>query len=120
MDAQELEHSLRMFTGTEEWFRYPLNRNMLFTDGVKFFADNAGGGAYWFLDIVATEHMPLQMAGEEFMVIKLKVEGSKATITTEDGNDRVLTQRRIDYTDCPEGEWTFYLVDGTLLLPSEY
>lgn len=44
-----LSADLKMFTGTEQWFRHPLSSNFLYTDGVKFFAEHCGGGAYWFL-----------------------------------------------------------------------
>lgn len=119
MDAHELRNELPNFTGTETWWRHNLNRNMLYTDGVKFFAENAGGGAYWFLDIVATEIFPL-LKNEAFIDIRLLVGGREARITADDGNGNALWQRAIDYTDCPEGEWEFWLTDSVLLLPSEY
>ena len=42
---------LRQFTGTEQWYRHGLARNILFTDGAKYLADEAG--AYWLLDEIA-------------------------------------------------------------------
>lgn len=36
-----LASNLSMFTGTENWYKYPLNPLMTITDGIKFFADNA-------------------------------------------------------------------------------
>jgi len=121
-DSNELAHALRNFTGTETWWRHNLSRNMTYTDGVKFFAENANNGAYWFLDIVATEIFPLQR-NEEFINIMLYVKDSKAVIEADDG-DRgsgrvVLFRREIDYTDCPEGEWRFWLTNNVMLLPSE-
>ena len=58
MDTQDLQRHLRQFTGSECWYRHNLNRNTIYTDGVQFFAENAG--AYWFIDIVATELHALQ------------------------------------------------------------
>lgn len=113
------EADLHQFTGTETWFRHSLNRKMLYTEGVQFFAEKAGHGAYWFLDIVATELMMLHKE-EPFLAITLASKDGKATITADDGNDRVLYTREIEYTDCPPGDWKFYLVDNVLLLPSEY
>jgi len=113
------EADLDQFTGTETWTRHGLNRNMLCTDGVMYFAENAGNGAFWFLDIVATELMMLHKK-EPCLVITLASKDGKATITADDGNDRVLYTREIEYTDCPPGDWKFYLVDNVLLLPSEY
>jgi hypothetical protein len=121
MSAQDLESNLCQFTGTEQWHRHGLNRNMLYTDGAQYFAENAGGGAYWFLDIVATEIFALQKA-EPFICIDLIVWGDKpgARIVATDGNDNEIWAREIEYTDCPIGNWKFYLTDNVMLLPSEY
>ena len=42
---------LRQFTGSEQWYRHGIVRDVLFTDGAKFVADRAG--AYWLLDEIA-------------------------------------------------------------------
>lgn len=108
---------LKQFIGTEHWYRHPLVRAVLYTDGVKFFAEKAG--AYWFLDILATEVYPL-LKKEPFLLIRLIVQGHKAQILVDDGNDNQLWERDIEFTDCPEGEWWFYFTDNVILLPSEY
>ena len=114
-----LSADLQMFMGTEQWFRHPLSSNFKYTDGVKFFAEHCGGGAYWFLDILATELADLQEK-EEFMSITLDVVDSSAKITADDGNGNVLWTRNIDFTDAEKGTWKFYLTNNGLLLPSEY
>ena len=122
MQAQEslsarLRADLTAFIGTEQWHRHALNRHMLVTDGVKFFAETAG--CYWFLDIVSTEVMPLQ-ATHPFLAILLDVHESEADIHVTDGDGLNLHRRHIHFTDAPEGLWRFYLTDNVLLLPSEY
>lgn len=117
MTSDDLKLSLQHFIGTETWWRHPINRNLLYTDGVKFFASNAG--AYWFLDIVATELAP-QQGQHPFMHITLRVKDEKANITVDNGDCLILFEKKIGYTDCPEGDWEFYLTDNVLLLPSEY
>lgn len=120
MDTTELKSNLANFTGTEEYYRHTLNRNVIYTEGVQFFAENAGGGAYWLIDILATEPAILKQQ-REFASIWLEVKGEKARITVDDGNDSPpVYTRDIDWTDCPEGLWKFYMIDGTILLPSEY
>jgi len=108
---------LSSFYGTENYYKHPLVQQFLYTDGVQYFATEAG--AYWFLDIVATEYFPL-LKTEGFLSIQLAVQSGAATITVTDGNDRNLKSRRIDFTDCPEGEYLFFLTDGVLMLSSEY
>lgn len=121
-DAQALQNALAQCTGTGTWWRHPLNRNMLHTDGVLCFADNAGGGAHWFLDIVATEIFP-KMRDHDFLAITLAVDDNHAAcITAYDENADVplVFERRVEWTDCPAGKWRFFLTDNVLLLPSEY
>lgn len=110
---------LDQFTGTEHWYRHPLNRHITYTDGVKFFADTVG--AHWLLDILVTEVAGF-LRTQEFIHIKMTVrEDGTADITADDGNDSPpFWTRHIDWTDCPVGEWRFYLTNNVILLPSEY
>lgn len=121
---------LAQFTGTENHYRHGLNRTVLYTDGVKFFAERAGGGAYWFLDILATELNDIRKT-EGFLSIKLDVKGTlsanvhTAQVIVDDGNGNVLHTKDIAFTDCPVGEWKFYMADAggglsVIMLPSEY
>lgn len=122
MQAQEtlsarLRADLTAFIGTETWHRHALNRQMLLTDGVVYFAETAG--CYWFLDIVATEVMALQTQ-HPFLDILLDVHEGEADIHVSDGDGLKLHRRHIHFTDAPDGPWRFYLTDNVLLLPSEY
>lgn len=115
--SARLRADLGAFIGTEQWQRHALNRNLLLTDGVRYFADQAG--AWWLLDIVATEIFRLQVA-HPFLLITFDVRDGQADIRASDGNDIVLFKRHIHFTDAPAGLWRFYLTDNVLLLPSEY
>lgn len=113
--AADLAH----FTGTERWYSH-WTRSCVYTDGVKYFAEKAG--AYWFLDILATE-FTFVCKRHEFLGVTLAVKDGTASIIVDDGDGKVLRRRKIDFTDCPEGDWKFYFIDGarpTILLPSEY
>ena len=118
MNTQELKDGLRDYYGSEQFFRHMLNRNMVYSEGAQFFMENAGGGTYWFADIVATELMKIHRK-EEFIHIHLVAADGKATILADDGNGNPLYKRKIDYTDCPDGDWEFYLENNTFYLPSE-
>ena len=115
--SARLRADLSAFIGTENWHRHGINRSMLLTDGVKYFAETAG--CYWFLDIVATEVMLLQ-AQHPFLAILLDVREGEADIHVTDGNGLRLYRRHIQFTDAPQGQWRFYLADNVMLLPSEY
>lgn len=118
-DANELRNGLANFYGTDGYHFNPLYRWMNYTDGVKFFAGNAGNGAYWLLDILGTELKTLSSI-VDFLHIKFIVANCAGDIEVEDGNGQALWCRSLDYTDCPEGVWEFYLTNDVLLLPSEY
>jgi hypothetical protein len=49
--AKLTREDLPQFTGSENWYRHPINRKVTFTDGAKYVADMAG--AYWLLDEIA-------------------------------------------------------------------
>ena len=129
LNHEQLSFQLAQFTGTEHWYRHALNRNLIYTDGVKFLAENGGEqGAYWFIDKVACEiALLLKSKNQRFGFITLCVgltDKNQAMILVTDGNDKQLATYHIHYTDMQLGNWKFYLIDDqthlTLLLPSEY
>lgn len=123
-DADKLRAELAQFYGSETIYRHPLNRRVLYTEGVQHFAQNAGNGAYWFLDILATEPAILKEA-REFAVVTLTVsaDGTGARIQVTDGGktepEVTVFSRRLEFTDCPPGEWKFFFENLTLMLPGE-
>ena len=114
------KETLRQFTGTEYWYRHGLVRNVLYTDGAKYVAENAG--AYWLLDEIAFSQMVKRVAAEEFQLWKLKInlQDQTAQLVCEDGNGNIVFRKLIPYTDFPLEEISFYFIDNTILLPSEY
>jgi hypothetical protein len=111
---------LLQFTGSEQWYRHGLVRDVLFTDGAKYVADQAG--AYWLLDEIAlAQRYEKTVAGEEFQLWKLKVDPDHtATLTCEDGNGKAVYSKAIEYTDFGLPEIALYFTNKTILLPSEY
>ena len=100
-DTTLTEADLRQFTGSEHWYRHGLNRNVLFTDGAKYVADQ--GGAYWLLDEIAlAQRYHKRVAAEEFQVWTLAVKRDRtATLTCEDGNGNIVFEKAIPFTDFP-------------------
>jgi hypothetical protein len=114
------QSDLDQFTGTENWHRHCINRNVLFTDGARFLADRAG--AYWLLDEIAIvqPHDP-RVAAEEFQVWKLTLRPDHtATLTCDDGNGNIVFTKNIEFTDFPLDEVTLYFANSVIYLPSEH
>ena len=110
---------LAQFTGTENWYRHTLVRKVHYTDGMLFEAERAG--AYWLIyEIALAQNTDATLAGEEFQVWTLMVEGKAASLRCGDGNDRRLLEKRIEYTDSPEPGIKLYFTDGVIMLPGEY
>jgi hypothetical protein len=111
---------LAQFTGSENWYRHAINRNVLYTDGAQHVAEH--GGAYWLLDEIAIiQPHDKRVAAEEFQVWKLAVGSDRsATLTCDDGNGNVVFTKKIEYTDFPLDEITLYFCNNVIHLPSEY
>ncbi len=114
------QNDLAQFYGSENWYRHCLVRSVLFTDGAKYVAD--AGGAYWLLDEIAlAQKFEKKVAGEAFQLWRLTVkEDTTATLVCEDGNGRIVYEKKIPFTDFPLAEIFFYVVNNTILLPTEY
>lgn len=113
------EADLRQFTGTEHWYRHPLARKVLYTDGVQHVAEQ--GGAYWLLDSLAFAQAIPAVAAEAFQFWILTVKPDHAaTLVCEDGNGKIVHTQEIPFTDFPLPIIKFYVTDNVILLPSEY
>lgn len=120
-------HSLlNSFTGTGEYFHNPLHKNLYYTEGVRYFLQNAGEGAYWFLTLVATEIKPILK--EDFYFIELTVNEDETgkIIVQRDKGEPILYEKELDYTDCPYSDKAYkfcfdcYSEQAILCLLSEY
>lgn len=111
---------LAQFTGTETWYRHGMIRSIVFTDGVKHVADQAG--AYWLIDEMVFNQMRPKVRREPFQVWTLtrNKTGNGARLSCSDGNGNKLFSKLISYTDFPDPTISFYFTDRTILLPSEY
>lgn len=115
----DLATDLRQFTGSEQFYRHGLCRNVVYTEGVQYLADKAG--AYWLIDKVATNQHEPKIKREEFQCWKLRLgENSTATLTCDDGNGNVVHSEEITFTDFPLPEIDLWFQNNTILLPSEY
>lgn len=97
MNTDELESSLRHFTGTTQYAR--LFANVLLTDGAVYLADNAQ--AWWLMDVYASYLLDIDGDRELFTCLKLNVFENSAVVVIEDGNDHLIAKQVIDYTDFP-------------------
>lgn len=120
-NGNQLYHELTQFTGCDQPFSHGLHKHLHYTDGFRHFIREAGNGAQWLVDILATEPKIMdQVKNDRFANVELKVLEDKSwTLTVDDGNGRVVYQCAESYTDCPvapvteimnpKGIWHFYI-----------
>lgn len=115
---EQLEEIYANSIGTEQY--HSNFAGLLYTDGVKLLAEEAG--AYWLIDVIASHQIASIVRREPFQVWRMRVTPyNEATIEAfDDLPGRRLAKQGIPYTDFPPGEWKFYVVNGVLMLPSEY
>jgi hypothetical protein len=110
---------LDYFTGTESYYKHPFTKS-IFTDGVKYVADNAG--AYWLIDFIVFKQIEDGEIGNcDFQVWTLDaLPDNTAMITCTDGDYEVLLKEKVDYTDFPVASIKLYYQNNVLMLASEY
>lgn len=117
-NQKKLLSELAGFHATEQYYKvYP---TVMLTDGVHFLFKKAS--SYWIADIVYWFQSLPVVAKEPFQVYELKVnlEKSTAVMVCTDGNENILKEKRIEYTDFPLETMKLYYQNQVLMLPSEY
>lgn len=117
-NPQKLIEELKQFYGSEQFYRNPLFPKFVYTEGVKYLAEQAN--CYWLLDHIFSNQYDLYLAIEPFQSWKIKALDNKANIIVDDGNGKFIKEYPIEFTDFPLPEMKLWFIEGTLLLPSEY
>ena len=114
MNTNTLETDLGQFIGTINYYQHWTGRGV-YTDGVQYLAEKAG--AYWLIDAVFSHRRR-----EPFQIWTLeKNEDNSAVLTMqEDRGEPIRVCQEIPFTDFPLDQIKLYLIDGVILLPSEY
>lgn len=111
---------LRQFTGSESFYRHPLVRRIVYSEGARHVA--SAGGAYWLLDEIAFRQCDTPaVQAQEFQVWTLTVRPDRsATLTCDNGNRRAVFSQEIPWTDFPLDRIELWFTNSTIYLPSEH
>lgn len=111
MLAQKLGHELAGFSGSTQWYRHAgfWRNEILLTEGVMHLAEHGGrnfGTAFWFIDVIASYQGEKKLVRQPFQVWKFVADppGEDGTwnsgrVVCENGNDKVIVEQVIEYTD---------------------
>ncbi len=101
----------------DHYVRHPLG--ILFTSGVEILVKQCQ--AYWLLDVIASYRFHKRCLNNTLQVWKLeRIKGDSFKVTMDDGNGNIQITQRIPYSDFPYDVANLWLIDNTLILPSEY
>jgi hypothetical protein len=119
LSKNEILDLISQASGTTQYHRF--SRILSFpviTDGVKILADAAG--CYWLLDVIGS-YQHNQKLDKTFQVWTLEVNRAENSGIVRGYNDTtIIITQEIPYTDFPLDEIKLFLMDGVILLPSEY
>ncbi|MBX3045201.1 MAG: hypothetical protein KIT33_10305 [Candidatus Kapabacteria bacterium] len=119
MTPEEIKSQLDQFNGSENYFKHPLIKGVVYTDGVREMAQICK--SYWLIDACLSWQLDKKVSNQEFQVFKLKVhEDKSATLNIEDGNYNIIAKQEIEFTDFPLDEIELYFSNSVLYLPSEH
>tara|TARA_B100001971_G_C17928713_1_gene401556 strand:- start:221 stop:631 length:411 start_codon:yes stop_codon:yes gene_type:complete len=130
----EIKAALAQCMCTEDYYKCPMTRSVVHTDGVQTLMGMAS--AYWLIDAIISHMVTKRIFKTDqmlqgFQLWELKVTGSSAVLTCKRDSgpgQRPVVRQKIEYTDFPLDKIKIYaepteLADGrtvmVLLLPSE-
>lgn len=116
---QEILNILNHSNGLDMYHRFsPFPGFPVATDGVIALAEAAG--CFWLLDIIGSYQTDKRL-DQSFQVWKLEVNLEKCSAVVQGFNDtELIITQEIPFTDFPLEEVKLYLMNGIILLPSEY
>ena len=105
--------------GSDAYHKYsPIPSCPVATDGVIALADAAG--CYWLLDTIGSYQTDKRL-DPYFQVWALEVNRENSSGIVRGFNDtELIISQEIPYTDFPLDKVKLFLMDGVILLPSEY
>ncbi len=118
LDAATLSEELANCYGTDNYYKHLIG-GFSYTDGVKVLV--GGAECHWLIDAIASYQPNLSKMNREtgldiaFQVWTLTRREKGATLKC----DCPAITQHINFTDFPFAEFTLFLYNGVLLLPSE-
>ncbi len=114
---KDANNELAGFTGTENYYRHHL-QNVYFTDGI--FAAAEKYECFWLIDLIFSWQLDDKVKAQPFQHWELKrIKNFKFVAMCSDGNDNVVAQQYISFSDFTCDIFKLYFENNVLMLPSE-
>lgn len=117
---EDFTSNLEQHIGSMEFYPQPFTP-FIFTEGIKYFADTCE--CYWLIDLITYNLVRLH---KELGALFVEIEVNKrhtVHITVRQDKDMPIVFEKKQRDLCkiiPVGSYMFYLMNNTLLLPTEY
>jgi hypothetical protein len=99
--------------------QYNLNFGHTCTEGVYDLCTDFE--CFWLLDAIISHQFSEKVKREPFQVWKLqRLEDYEFKLTATDGNDNIIAEQHIEFSDFKADEVTLWNVNQVILLPNEY
>ena len=120
IDPNELKNELKNFCGSEALYEYNfLWIKFYYSDGCRFLFEESK--SYWLLNLIASWQDSILDIDKAFQTWELKkINDKKWIIKCSDGNKSELCRQELSYSDFPLDHIKLWLVNGVLMLPTEY
>jgi len=118
MTADEILDALGHCIGTTQYYKHSLS-SIMYTEGIQLMAELCE--AYWLIDAVCSYQLNDAIAKQHFQIWRLEKTDLnwRLTMREDDGFPNLVSQT-IEYSSFPLKTFEFYLIDGVILLKSEY
>ena len=120
LSYEEFTSKLDQFIGSMKFFQVPFTP-VVFTEGIKYFADTCE--CYWLIDLIVYNLVKMH---KELGALFVDIEVNKrhtVHITVRQDKDMPIAFEKKQRDICgiiPVGKYRMWLLNYTLLLPSEY
>jgi hypothetical protein len=107
----------QQFIGGDDQHR--LNFGHTMTEGVYQLCTDYQ--CFWLIEVILSHQHTKKVKKEPFQVWKLeRVKDDEFKVTATDGNDNIIAEQVIEFSDFKDDEVTIWNIDRTILLPNEY
>lgn len=120
LSYEEFTNNLDQFIGSMNFYPVAFS-HVIFTDGIRYFAETCE--CFWLLDLIVYN---LERLHRQLGALFIDIEVNKrhtVHITVREDKDMPIVFEKKQRDICkviPVGTYRFYLMNNTLLLPSEY
>jgi len=120
LSYKEFTENLEQYIGSMQYFKLNFTP-IVATEGIKYFADTCE--CYWLIDEICYGLVKLHRElGYLFIDIEVNKRHTVHITVRQDANQPIVFNKKIkDVCELiPTGSYRFYLMNNTLLLPTEY